>query len=222
MYRNWHSLIRPRQLQIEHATDTYGRFTCEPLERGYGHTIGNALRRILLSSIRGAAVTAVRIDGTLHEFSAIPDVVEDVTDLILNLKEVQLRMHGIGPKVFRIEKEGPGVVTASDIMTDDTVEVLNGDHLIAMISEGGKFSAEVTIREGRGYLAAEGNKDPDAPVGTIAIDSIFSPVRRVNYRVTNARVGQRTDYDKLTLEIWTNGAVLPEDALALSAKINKE
>ena len=222
MYRNWHNLIRPRQLQIDHATDTYGRFTCEPLERGFGLTIGNALRRILLSSIRGAAITAVKIEGTLHEFSAIPDVVEDVTDIILNLKEVQLRMHGLGPKTVRISMEGPGAVTAGSIETDETVEVLNKDKHICTISAGGKFEAELTLKDGRGYVPAEGNKDETAPVGTIPIDAIFSPVTRVNYRVSNARVGQRTDYDKLVLEIWTNGAVLPEDALALAAKIQKE
>ncbi len=222
MYRNWHNLIRPRQLQIDYATDTYGRFTCEPLERGFGLTIGNSLRRILLSSIRGAAITAVNISGTLHEFSAVSDVVEDVTDIILNLKEVQLRMHGLGPKTVRISKEGPGTVTASDIQADETVEVLNKDQHVCTISAGGKFEAELTLKDGRGYVAAEGNKDEAAQVGTIPIDAIFSPVTRVNYRVSNARVGQRTDYDKLVLEIWTNGAVLPEDALALAAKIHKE
>ncbi|MFT7623031.1 MAG: DNA-directed RNA polymerase subunit alpha [Myxococcota bacterium] len=222
MYRNWSNLIRPRQLQIDHATDTYGRFTCEPLERGYGLTIGNALRRILLSSIRGAAITAVKFEGTLHEFSAIPDVVEDVTDIILNLKEVQIRLHGVGPKVVRIKKASAGPVTAADIEHDDSVEILNPGALICTISESGSFEAELTIREGRGYVPAEGNKDPDAPVGTIAIDAIFSPIQRVNYRVTNARVGQRTDFDKLVLEMWTNGSVLPEDGLALSAKILKE
>jgi len=222
MYRNWHNLIRPRQFQIDKATDTYGRFTCEPLERGFGLTIGNALRRILLSSIRGAAIVGVRIEGTLHEFSAIPDVVEDVTDIILNLKEVQLRMHGIGPKTVRIKVDKEGPVTAGDIESDETVEVLNKDQHIVTVASGGKFEAELIIKEGRGYVPAEGNKDPNAPVGTIAIDAIFSPIQRVNYRVTNARVGQRTDYDKLTLEIWTNGAVLPEDAVALSAKILKE
>ena len=222
MYRNWHNLIRPRQLEIDKATDTYGRFSCEPLERGFGLTIGNALRRILLSSIRGAAITAVKIEGTLHEFSAVPDVVEDVTDIILNLKEVQLRMHGIGPKIVRIKKAGPGPVTAADIEADPMVEILNPTQHIATVSEGGVFEAELTVREGRGYVTADGNKDPNAPVGTIAIDSVFSPIQRVNYRVTNARVGQRTDYDKLTLEIWTNGSLLPEDAVALAGKILKE
>jgi len=222
MYRNWSGLIRPRQLQIDHATDTYGKFVCEPLERGFGLTVGNALRRILLSSIRGGAVTAIKLEGTLHEFSAVPDVVEDVTDIILNLKEVQVRMHSTGPKTVRIEKQGPCKVTVADIQSDATVEFLNPDHHIATVTEGGKFSCELTVREGRGYVPADGNKDPGAPVGTIAIDAIFSPIQRVNYRITNARVGNRTDYDKLTLEIWTNGAVLPEDGLALAAKILKD
>ena len=222
MYRNWFGLIRPKQLQIEAATDTYGKFVCEPLERGFGLTIGNALRRILLSSIRGAAITGVSIEGTLHEFSAIPDVVEDVTDVILNLKEVQVRMHTTGPKTVRIEKEGPSVVTAADIISDSTVEILNRDQHIATIAEGGKFVAELTVKEGRGYVPADGNKDEEQPVGLIAIDAIFSPIQRVNYRITNARVGQRTDYDKLTLEVWTNGAVLPEDSVALASKILKE
>ena len=222
MYRNWHALIRPRQLQIDHATDNYGRFTCEPLERGYGHTIGNALRRILLSSIRGAAITAVKVEGTLHEFSAIPDVVEDVTDVVLNLKEVQIRMHSNGPRTVHVRKDGPAVVTAADIECDEIVEILNPDQHICTISDGGHFEAEITVKDGCGYVPAEGNKDLYASVGTIAIDAIFSPIQRVNYRITNARVGQRTDYDKLSLEIWTNGAVLPEDALALAAKILKE
>ena len=222
MYRNWAELIRPRMLDIEHATDTYGRFVCEPLERGFGLTLGNALRRVLLSSIRGAAITAVQIEGTVHEFSAIPDVAEDVTDIILNLKEVQLSMHGTGPKPARINKTGPCVVTAGDIEADDSIHVLNPTLHICTVADGGKFSAEFVVREGRGYRAADENKDPNAPVGSIPIDAIFSPISRVNYRVTNARVKQRTDYDKLSLEIWTNGSILPEDALALAAKIVKE
>ncbi len=222
MFRNWHNLIRPRQLKVDSATDTYGRFHCEPLERGFGLTIGNALRRVLLSSIRGAAITSIKVDGTLHEFSTIPDVVEDMTDIVLNLKEVQIRMHGIGPKTVRINKSVAGPVTAADIIADDSIQILNPDHHIATIAPGGKFSAEMIVREGRGYVPAEGNKDPMAPVGTIAIDAIYSPIRRVNYRVTNARVGQRTDYDRLTIEIWANGSLLPEDALALAAKILKQ
>ena len=222
MYRNWHNLIRPRALKVDEATDTYGRFSCEPLERGFGLTMGNALRRILLSSIRGAAITACRIDGTLHEFSSIPDVTEDVTDIILNLKEVQIRMHDIGPRLVTIEKSGAGLVTAADMNCPSQVEILNPEQPICTIASGGRFKAEFVVREGFGYVPADGNKDLDAPVGTIAIDAVFSPIRRVNYRVTNARVAQRTDYDKLSIEIWTNGSILPEDALALAAKINKE
>jgi DNA-directed RNA polymerase subunit alpha len=222
MYRNWNNLIRPRQLTLDTITETYGRFHCEPLERGFGLTIGNALRRILLSSIRGAAITNVSIDGTLHEFSTIQDVVEDVADIILNLKEVQLRMHSVGPKVLRIEKDGEGTICASDIIADESVEIMNPDQRIATVSAGGKFNAELVVREGCGYVPAEANKSEHAPEGTIAIDAIFSPIRRVNFKVTNARVGQRTDYDKLTIEVWTNGAILPEDAVALAAKILKE
>ena len=222
MYRNWRNLIRPKTIQVDHATDTYGRFSCEPLERGFGLTIGNALRRVLLSSIRGAAITSVRFEGTLHEFSTIPDVVEDVSDIILNLKEVQVRMDGIGPTEVEISKEGPCTVTAADLKVDASVEVLNPEQHIATVAAGGKFEAVVVLKEGCGYVPAEVTKDMNAAVGTIAIDAIFSPVRRVNYRVSNARVGQRTDYDKLVLEIWTNGAVLPEDGLALASKILKE
>jgi DNA-directed RNA polymerase subunit alpha len=222
MYRNWNNLIRPRQLTLDTITETYGRFHCEPLERGFGLTIGNALRRILLSSIRGAAITNITIDGTLHEFSTIQDVVEDVADIILNLKEVQLRMHSVGPKVLRIEKDSEGTICASDIIADDSIEIMNPDQHIATVSADGKFTAELVVREGCGYVPAEANKSEHAPEGTIAIDAIFSPIRRVNFKVTNARVGQRTDYDKLTLEVWTNGAILPEDAVALAAKILKE
>ncbi|HIA01349.1 MAG TPA: DNA-directed RNA polymerase subunit alpha, partial [Myxococcales bacterium] len=222
MYRNWNNLIRPRQLTLDTITETYGRFHCEPLERGFGLTIGNALRRILLSSIRGSAITNISVDGTLHEFSTIPDVVEDVADIILNLKEVQLRMHSVGPKVIRIKQNSEGVVTAGDIVCDESVEILNPEQHIATVSAGGKLNADLVVREGCGYVPAEGNKNEHAPEGTIAIDSIFSPIRRVNFKVNNARVGQRTDYDKLTLEVWTNGAILPEDAVALASKILKE
>ncbi|NUN12682.1 MAG: DNA-directed RNA polymerase subunit alpha [Myxococcales bacterium] len=224
MYRNWRNLIRPKALEVEHSslTERYGRFHCEPLERGFGITIGNSLRRILLSSIRGAAITSFQLEGALHEFSHIPDVVEDVTDIILNLKEVQLKMNGPGPKVARIKVDGPRDVTAADIAADESVEILNPTHHICTVAQGGRVNLEMTIQEGVGYVGADKNRDPEAPIGTIAIDSMFSPVRRVNYRVTNARVGQQTDYDKLTLEVWTNGAVLPENALALAAKIMKE
>ena len=224
MYRNWRNVIRPRSLEVDHSTltENHGRFFCEPLERGYGITLGNTLRRTLLSSIRGAAVTAFRLDGAPHEFTNIPDVVEDVTDIILNLKEVQVKMHGAGPKTVMLRADGAGIVKAGDIEVDETIEILNPDHHVCTVSEGGSLNLEMTIKEGVGYVAADTNRDQDAPVGTITIDSVFSPIRRVNYRVTNARVGQRTDYDKLTLDIWTNGAVLPENALALGAKIVKE
>jgi DNA-directed RNA polymerase subunit alpha len=224
MYRNWRNLIRPRALEVDHSTltEAYGRFNCEPLERGFGTTIGNTLRRILLSSVRGAAVTSFRLEGAPHEFTNLPDVVEDVTDIILNLKEVQVKMNGTGPKIVNLVAEGPCIVKASDIQLDETLEILNPEHHICTISEGGSVNMELTISEGMGYVSAELNKEEEAPVGTISIDSVFSPISRVNYRVTNARVGQRTDYDRLTMEVWTNGAVLPENALALAAKIAKE
>src|SRR5215213_1534218 len=220
--RNWRDLIRPRMLELEERSDTYAKFVCEPLERGFGITLGNCLRRILLSSLQGAAITAVKIEGALHEFTTLPDVVEDVTDIILNLKEVLLRMHDPKPKVVRIDKEGEGRVTAKDISLVDGVEVLNPDHHIATLSRGGKFHMELHIGMGRGYVPAERNKATNMPVGSVPIDSLFSPVKKVNYTVTNARVGQQTDYDKLTLEVWTNGALRPDDALAFAAKILKE
>ncbi len=224
MYRNWRNLIRPKGLEVDHETLTerYGRFQCEPLERGFGITLGNALRRVLLSSIRGAAITSIQLEGVHHEFSHIPEVVQDVTDIILNLKEVQLKMHAEGPKTIRIDAKGPCVVTAGDIQADETIEILNPDQLICTVNEGGAVKMNMVVREGVGFVPADRNRDPDAPLGTIPIDAIFSPVRRVNFRVTHSRVGHVTDYDRLTMEIWTNGAVLPENALALAAKILKE
>lgn len=222
--RNWRDLIRPRGIQIEQEslTEFYGRFTCEPLERGYGITLGNSLRRVLLSSLQGAAITAIRIDGALHEFTTIGDVVEDVTDIILNLKEVVLK--AATPKTYtvRIDKEGPGPVYARDINLVEGLTVLNPDHLIATLDKKGPLSMELTVNVGRGYVPAEKNKTPTMAIGTIPIDALFSPVRKVNYTVTNARVGQVTDYDKLTLEVWTNGSVKPQDAVAYAAKILKE
>ena len=220
--KNWRDLIRPRMLELEDRTDTYGKFVCEPLERGFGITLGNSLRRILLSSLQGAAIMAVKIESALHEFTTLPDVVEDVTDIILNLKEVLLRTHDAKPKVIRIDKEGEGRVTAKDISLVDGVEVLNPDHHICTLSRGGKLHMELHVAMGRGYVPAERNKSPNMAVGTIPIDSLYSPVKKVNYTVTNARVGQQTDFDKLTLEVWTNGAVRPDDALAFAAKILKE
>jgi DNA-directed RNA polymerase subunit alpha len=222
--RNWRDLIRPRGIHIETETltDFYGRFTCEPLERGYGITLGNSLRRVLLSSLQGAAITAVRIDGALHEFTSVSDVVEDVTDIVLNLKEVVFK--AASPRVYtvRIDKEGPGPVYGKDITLVDGLVVLNPDHLIATLDKKGPLQMELTVGVGRGYVPAERNKTPTMPIGTIPIDSLFSPIRKVNYTVTNARVGQQTDYDRLSLEVWTNGSVKPQDAVAFAAKILKE
>lgn len=222
--RNWRDLIRPRGIHIEQETLTefYGRFTCEPLERGYGITLGNSLRRVLLSSLQGAAATAIRVDGALHEFTTIGDVVEDVTDIILNLKEVVFKSATAKTYQVRIDKEGPGPVYAKDVLVTDGLTVLNPDHLIATLDKKGPLAMELTVNVGRGYVPAEKNKTATMPIGTIPIDALFSPVRKVNYTVTNARVGQVTDYDKLTLEVWTNGAVKPQDAVAYAAKILKE
>ena len=222
--RNWRDLIRPRGIQIEQETLTefYGRFTCEPLERGYGITLGNSLRRVLLSSLQGAAATAIRVDGALHEFTTIGDVVEDVTDIILNLKEVVFKSATAKTYQVRIDKEGPGPVYAKDVLVTDGLSVLNPDHLIATLDKKGPLAMELTVNVGRGYVPAEKNKTATMPLGTIPIDALFSPVRKVNYTVTNARVGQVTDYDKLTLEVWTNGSVKPQDAVAYAAKILKE
>lgn len=222
--RNWRDLIRPRGIHVEQETltDFYGKFTCEPLERGYGITVGNSLRRILLSSLQGAAITAIRVDGALHEFTTVGDVVEDVTDVILNLKEVVLKAAQAKTYMVRIDKEGPGPVCGRDIQLVDGLQVLNPDHLIATLDKKGPLSMELTVNVGRGYVPADKNKTPGMPIGTIPIDALFSPIRKVNYTVTNARVGQITDYDKLTLEVWTNGSVKPQDAVAYAAKILKE
>jgi DNA-directed RNA polymerase subunit alpha len=203
-------------------TDKYGKFVAEPLERGYGITLGTSLRRVLLSSLQGAAITSVKIDGVDHEFSTVSDVSEDVTDIILNLKEVLLRMHTSEPKTLRIEVTGPKEVKAGDIIVDDQVEILNPGHHICTVGDGGKIVMELTARRGRGYVSSERNKIPGAPIGTIPCDALFSPVRKVNFNVTNARVGQVTDFDKLALEVWTNGAVAPTEAVAFAAKIIKE
>lgn len=222
--KNWRTLIKPKGLEIERdsLTDNYGRFVAKPLERGFGLTIGNGLRRILLSSLQGAAITAIRIDGVLHEFSTVPDVVEDVSDIILSLKEVRLKLFVQGPKTVVIEKKGPGAVTAADIQTDDTVEVLNPEQHICTLGKDGKFRAELRLEFGKGYIPAEAFKKEDLPAGLIPIDAFFSPVRKVNYTVSHARVGQRTDYDKLEMEIWTDGSVRPEDAIAYGSKIFKD
>jgi DNA-directed RNA polymerase subunit alpha len=214
---------KPKIETVELAEDnSYGKFVVEPLERGYGITLGNSLRRILLSSLPGAAVTSVKIDGVLHEFSTIPGVVEDVTDIILNLKQLSLKVHSDEPKTLRIHAEGEGVVTAGDIHTDADVEILNPDLHIATLDKGGRLIAEITVGKGRGYVPADQNKTPDMPIGVIPVDSIFSPIRRVNYTIEHTRVGNRTNYDKLTLEVWTNGAVRPDEACSWAAKILKE
>ena len=222
--KNWRDLIKPKTLEIEKETlgQTYGKFSCEPLERGFGTTLGNSLRRVLLSSLQGAAITAVKIDGALHEFQTLPDVVEDVTDIVLNLKEVLLKMEDTKPKVIRLDKEGEGKVTAGDITVVDGVKVLNPEHPIATLSRGGKLHMELLVQMGRGYVPADRNKTATMSVGTIPIDALFAPVKKVNYIVTHARVGQQTDYDKLTIEVWTDGSVTPEDAVAFAAKIMKD
>ncbi|MCC6749824.1 MAG: DNA-directed RNA polymerase subunit alpha [Deltaproteobacteria bacterium] len=222
--RNWRDLIKPRALdkETDTLTATYGKFTCEPLERGFGITIGNSLRRVLLSSLQGAGITAVKLDGALHEFTTLPGVVEDVTDVILNLKEVLLRMTDAGPHTIYIDKRGDGPVTGADIQARDGISVLNPDHVIATLSGDARLRMELTVQMGRGYVPAERNKAAGMPVGTIPIDALFSPVRKVNYTVTHARVGQQTDYDKLTLEVWTDGSVAPENAVAFAAKILKD
>jgi DNA-directed RNA polymerase subunit alpha len=199
--------------------NTYGKFVVEPLERGYGMTLGNSLRRILLSSLPGAAVTSVKIDGVLHEFSTVPGVMEDVTDVILNIKGLAIKMYTDEARILRIEADGEGIVTAGDILTDADVEILNPELKIATVDKGGRLFAEMTVEKSRGYLLADKNKRPDHIIGVIPIDSVFSPVHKVNYTVTDTRVGQITDYDKLTLEVWTDGSISPEEATSLSAKV---
>ena len=219
---NWRDLTKPQRLEIDEKslTPTYVKLECQPLERGFGTTVGNSLRRILLSSLRGAAIVAVRFDNTLHEFSTISGVTEDVTDIVLNLKEVRLRLHeGAEEARATIEVRGEKAITAADIQAGPEVEILSPEHHIATVGKDADFRVELTVRMGRGYVSADRNKDETAPVGTVAIDSIFSPIRKVNFNVTNARVGQRTDFDKLVMEIWTDGSVRPEDALAYAARI---
>lgn len=224
MYKNWRDLIKPKRLQVESdtLTDTYGKFYAEPFERGFGTTLGNSLRRVLLSSLQGAAITSVRIKGVLHEFSTIPGVTEDVTDVILNLKGVLLKLHGQESRNLRIVKKGAGVITAGDIIHDSHVEILNPEHLIATCSKEADVEMDMVVALGKGYVPAERNRDEKAPVGTIPIDAIFSPIKKVNFTVSNARVGQITDYDKLLLEVSTDGSVRPDDAVAYAAKILKE
>jgi len=222
--RNWQDLIKPKRLERDEktSTPTYGKFVCEPLERGYGITLGNALRRVLLSSIQGSAITSVKIDGVLHEFSTITGVKEDVTEIVLNLKGIELKMHTYEPQVLRVSAAGECDVKAGDISTGHQVEILNPEHHIATLSEGARLDMEMTVEMGRGYEPVERRGDTRNAIGVILIDALFSPVKKVNYMVTNARVGRRTDYERLTLEIWTNGIILPEDALAYGAKILRE
>jgi DNA-directed RNA polymerase subunit alpha len=224
MEKNWRSLIKPKKLEVEteSLTKTYGKFIAEPLERGFGLTIGNALRRILLSSLQGAAIVAVKMNGVLHEFSTIAGVKEDVTEIILNLKEVSLKYAGETVRTISLAVEGPGEVTAGDFVTDETIEILNPQQHIATLDKGAALEMEMWVKWGKGYVSAERGRTDNFPVGTLPIDASFSPLRKVNYNVTNARVGQITDYDRLILEVWTNGSVLPADAVGYAAKILKD
>jgi DNA-directed RNA polymerase subunit alpha len=221
LQKNWTELIKPNKLDIQPGPDAsrVAKVVAEPLERGFGLTLGNALRRVLLSSLQGAAVTSIQVDGVLHEFSSIPGVREDVTDVVLNIKSIGLRMGGDGPKRMRLRAEGPGPVTAGKIETGADIEVMNPDLILCTLDDGARIDMELTVEIGKGYVAASQNRPEDAPIGLVPVDSIFSPVRKVAYRVENTRVGQVTDYDKLTMEVETNGAVTPEDAVALAARI---
>jgi DNA-directed RNA polymerase subunit alpha len=220
----WKGFQRPKRLEFERETltDRFGRFYAQPFERGFGTTVGNAMRRVLLSSIEGAAVTAVKIEGVLHEFSPIQGVVEDATDIILNLKQIPLKLHADHAKTLTLKATRPGEVRARDIVADADVEILEPDAHIATVSEGGKLEMELRIKRGRGYVSADKNFDEDLGIGWIPIDSVHSPVKKVNYVVEAARIGQTTDYDKLTIEVWTNGAVPPRDAVSLAAKLIRD
>lgn len=221
MQKHWTDLMKPKKLEVDEKglTPTYGKFYAEPFERGFGQTIGNSLRRILLSSLMGAAVVSVRIKGMLHEFSTIPGITEDVTDIILNLKEVRLKLHDTEQQTLKIEAKGPKTIQAKDIVAGPSVEILNPEQHIATLSREGKLDMEMVAKLGRGYVLAERNKEEGAPVDTIFMDAIFSPLQKVNFHITNARVGQRTDYERLVFEAWTDGSVKPEDAVAFAAKI---
>jgi len=220
----WRGFQRPKRLEFERETltDRFGRFYAQPFERGFGTTIGNSLRRVLLSSIEGAAITAVKIDGVLHEFSPIPGVVEDATDIILNLKQIPFKMHSEQGRTLYLRVDKPGVVRAKDIEVDQGVEILEPEAHIATVSEGGKLHMELRMKRGRGYVSADKNFDEDLGIGWIPVDSIHSPVKKVNYLVEAARLGQTTDYDKLTLDVWTNGSVHPRDAVSLAAKLVRD
>ncbi|MCL5005575.1 MAG: DNA-directed RNA polymerase subunit alpha [Acidobacteria bacterium] len=220
----WKGFQKPKRLvcNTDTLTDKYGQFTAQPFERGFGTTIGNALRRVLLSSIEGAAITAVKIEGVMHEFSSIPGVVEDATDIILNLKQIPLKMDVEGPKTLVLEVDKPGEVSSRMIQENADIEILDKDAYIATVSEGGSLRIEMRVKNGRGYTSAEKNFDEDLPIGYIPVDSVHSPIRKVNYGVEAARLGQMTDYDKLTMDVWTNGAVTPQDAVGLAAKLLKD
>jgi len=220
----WKGFQRPKRLEFERdtLTDRFGRFYAQPFERGFGTTIGNALRRVLLSSIEGAAMTAVKIEGVLHEFSPIPGVVEDATDIILNLKQVPLKLHVDQTKTLYLRVDRPGEVKARDIQTDGDIEILEPDAHIATVSEGGKLFMEIRVKRGRGYVAADKNFDEDLGIGWIPIDSVHSPIKKVNYIVEAARLGQTTDYDKLTIDVWTNGSITSRDAVSMAAKLVRD
>ncbi len=220
----WKGFQKPKGLACDNLTltDKYGQFAAQPFERGFGTTIGNALRRVLLSSIEGAAITAVKMEGVLHEFSSIPGVVEDATDIILNLKQIPLKMNVEDAKSLYLHVDQPGQVTSGMIQEDPDVEILDKDVYLATVSEGGKLHIEMRVKIGRGYVSAEKNLDEDLPIGYIPVDSVHSPIRKVNYTVEAARLGQMTDYDKLTLDVWTNGAISPQDAVGLAAKLLKD
>jgi len=220
----WRGFQRPKRLEFERETltDRFGRFYAQPFERGFGTTIGNSLRRVLLSSIEGAAITAVKIDGVLHEFSPIPGVVEDATDIILNLKQIPFKMHSEQSRTLYLRVEKPGVVRAKDIEVDQSIEILEPEAHIATVSEGGKLHMELRMKRGRGYVSADKNFDEDLGIGWIPVDSVHSPVKKVNYLVEAARVGQATDYDKLTIDVWTNGSVTARDAVSLAAKLVRD
>ncbi len=221
MFRKLQKIIRPRSLNVDEKTlsDDYGKFVAEPFERGFGLTVGNSLRRVLLSSIQGNAITAIKIDGILHEFSTIPGVTEDVTEIIMNLKGVRMKLYSAGPETIHIKAKGEGLVKARDIVLNSNVEVLNPEHHIATLSADATLNMEMIVNSGMGYRPAEKKNNEAAPIGTIPIDAIFSPVRRVNYNITHSRIGQVTDYERLTLEVWTDGSITPEDAIAFAAKI---
>jgi DNA-directed RNA polymerase subunit alpha len=217
--KNWQELIKPNKVEFSSSGRTKVSLVAEPLERGFGLTLGNALRRVLLSSLRGAAVTAVQIDGVLHEFSSIPGVREDVTDIVLNIKEIAIKMDGDDSKRMVVRKQGPGVVTAGDIQTVGDIEILNPNHVICTLDEGAEIRMEFTVNNGKGYVPADRNRSEDAPIGLIPVDSLYSPVKKVSYKVENTREGQVLDYDKLTMTIETDGSVTGEDAIAFAARI---